>query len=383
MADQMFQPMHRKKFNIAKEEAQQEPPEIGEDPMAGVKAVQATLAEDLELGRNNFVADEGGLEFSGNAPPQFRNAARLDQMAATAPTPVSKSPRPRPDSKQEREWSDSPQSGMGNNFEFQQIINNLQSRTQNYEMVQLPSGGRFYNGSDGPTSGILHVRPMTGEEEQILGNTRLARKGATLDAIFKNCIQERFQTEHMLSADRTYLLIYLRGISYTPEYDVEMKCPSCRSKYNETIDLDSIQVDECPEGCSSENLTGTLPITNYQFTYRFPRGSDEPAVAAYKERQARGFGGGNDVNDDTSAYRLSLLVEEFHGISDKTQIMMILKNLPIGDVNYIKQLTEDIPFGVKTEIPLLCPYCSHEFEIDLPLEASFFFPPLKKKPQKE
>jgi len=64
------------------------------------------------------------------------------------------------------------------------------------------------------------------------------------------------------------------------------------------------------------------------------------------------------------------------------EIQFLLKKLPIADVAYLRNEINQPPFGVKTEVPLLCPSCTEEFKIDLPLETSFFFPRKREeKPQ--
>jgi hypothetical protein len=83
--------------------------------------------------------------------------------------------------------------------------------------------------------------------------------------------------------------------------------------------------------------------------------------------------------DDTLAYRTVLLLQDIEGLSDKEELKKLVAALPINDVAHIRNMTADPPFGVDTEIEITCPGCYHEFSIDLPLEASFFFPRQKKK----
>ncbi|MFX5718536.1 hypothetical protein ABTE23_21160, partial [Acinetobacter baumannii] len=52
--------------------------------------------------------------------------------------------------------------------------------------------------------------------------------------------------------------------------------------------------------------------------------------------------------------------------------------LPINDVAAIRNSVTSPPFGVDTDVQITCPHCYHESEIDLPLEANFFFPQQKK-----
>ena len=91
----------------------------------------------------------------------------------------------------------------------------MKCSTSQYEEILLPSKGKFYDGTNGPSDGIISLRPMTGEEEQILATPRFVRKGQAINMIFQKCIKENFKVENFLTVDRTYMLLYLRGISYS------------------------------------------------------------------------------------------------------------------------------------------------------------------------
>jgi hypothetical protein len=51
-----------------------------------------------------------------------------------------------------------------------------------------------------------------------------------------------------------------------------------------------------------------------------------------------------------------------------------LENLPISDMAFIRELLNEPPFGVDTKVGMVCPHCAHEFETEMPMELSFFFP---------
>ena len=251
-----------------------------------------------------------------------------------------------------------------------------------YEEITLPSKGRFYDGNDGPKNGVLHIRKMTGKEEEILANPRLVKKNQALNMIFDNCIQEAYKSENFLAEDRTYLLIYLRGISYSEIYDVEIKCPECDRNFSAEIDLNNFMVDACPDNYSSEDLTGVLPQCGYNFSYRLPRGSDEKEIQSYRDFKAKGgFTVEADAPDETLHFRTALLVNDIEGLTDKGELKILIEKLPIGDVNYLRNTINNPPFGVDTKTPLECTFCQAEFSTDLPLEASFFFPKDQKKNQ--
>jgi len=307
-----------------------------------------------------------GPEISGNVPPKFKQmmqdakhksmgvesqpASQVSQRLAPAGTEIGP---------------------------LNKLLDNLQ--TLSYETINLPSRGRFYE-NDLLTSGSLHVRPMTGAEEEILATPRHVRKNEAIDMIFKRCTEENINSTDLLTIDRNYLLIWLRGISYDSNYEVKVKCPNCENSFNTEIDLNALPVEECPDEFSLTNLSGTLPKTGYRFSYRLSTGKDETAILQYRERQAKKF---ITSTDDTLTYRTALLLNNIEDVTDTKSIQILLKRLPISDVSYLRSLINEPPFGVDTEVKLTCTVCGYEFDMELPLEASFFFPSYKKKEQEK
>jgi|APSaa5957512576_1039674.scaffolds.fasta_scaffold19600_2 hypothetical protein len=322
---------------------------------------------------------EGGMELKGNIPPQFQNALSKERKAkreqakevvttsetAVVPPAVSREVQP----------SIPP----GTVRTLEQLIHGIQTKSTLYEEITLPSKGIFYDGDDGPQDGVIHVRPMTGEEEQILATPRFVKKGQAINMIFDRCMQENFNSERFITPDRTYMLIFLRGISYTPSYDVEVKCPHCDRKFATVIDLNDLYVESCPENFSSSNLKDSLPTTGYNFSYRLSTGTDEQRVQAHRDRKLRGGFETSGQADDTLLYRTAIMIEEVEGLADKEELQALLKKLPINDVAYLRTVVNDPPFGVDTKVEIPCPGCLEDFEIELPLESNFFFPRGRKK----
>jgi hypothetical protein len=267
-----------------------------------------------------------------------------------------------------------PQTAMAPPSQLQILLNEL---TTQYEEVKLPSNGRFYNNNKALEAGVLHIRKMTGAEEEVLASPQIVKKNEAIDTIFRKCIQEDIETEDLLTADRTYLLIYLRGISYSPNYEVEVKCPSCDSRFETSINLGELDVNYCPDDFSLSSMCGTLPETGYKFSYRFSRGKDDMLVNAHREQRVNSFGA--QATDDTLSYRTAILLGEIQGVGNTRDLQTLLRKLPIGDVSYLRNCIIDPPFGVDTNITVVCPVCSETFKLDLPLEASFFFPRSKRR----
>jgi hypothetical protein len=346
-------------------------------PLNSVKSVQEAIAK--ETGKDVAKPfEQSPFEISGAIPPEFRAAIQKQQGAAVAPNgdpegfdsfeapPERKRPqsqnKPTPDAKIRVQGSDA----------LEGLLQQLADK-HSWEQFEFPSKGKFY--SNIPS--VVNLRAMTGEEEQILATPRWVRKGKAIDMIFRRCIKEPIPTEELLSSDRTHLLIYLRGISYTPEYDVEIKCPNCSIKFAHIINLNDMDVENCPDNFGPDNLTGVLPVSKFRYQYRLATGADEQEISAYRDKRIQQWG--DQGEDDTLLYRTALLLEEIEGVSMKKELALLLKKLPIQDVAHLRNEINTPPFGVDTELPILCPSCTEEFKIDLPLETNFFFPRKKAK----
>lgn len=310
--------------------------------------------------------EDSGIQVSGNVPPEFQKA--LKQKQSQSQPPQSSRNKPKKPNFQEARLSSTP-----TNPDLDFLIQKLSTEGSIHTEVELPSKGKFYDGINGPIDGILNIRRMTGEEEMVLAS----QKNKALNIIFKKCLLEKnFNPENLLYVDRIYLLIKLRIISYTPEYEVEITCPECDRKFSHIINLAELEVEYCPDNFTDEILQNTLPTSGFNFRYRFPTGKDEVDIQDYRDRKIKMWG--NNQLDDTILYRSSLLLEEIENIVEKSELLFLLKKLPVNDVSYIRTLISEPPFGVQTKIDIGCPGCMHEIVVDLPFDGSFFSPKHKK-----
>jgi len=368
MADDTFRPQ---KKSISAEDIDNQP----EQGFQSTENVSETL-DSMQNMRNKIAAEvgreienpqsEAGMKVTGKIPDAFRQAVASQKMNAG-----KSKPKPQAEKRSEMRVT-----GSG---KLEELIAAIGSKgNMVYEQIQLPSKGRFYNGEDGPADGMIYLRPMTGEEEEILATPRFVKKGQAINMIFNRCMREDYDSANFLTQDRTYMLIYLRGISYTPEYDVEIRDPDSDQTFATTINLNDLYVDYCQPDFGPEDLTDVLPVTEYRFRYRLAVGKDEQQIQEYRDRRAKNFDLSGTA-DDTLLYRTAHLIEEIEGLTDKFEIQTLLKKLPIQDVAYLRTVVNEPPFGVDTKINITNPYTLRDFEIELPLESNFFFPRAKRK----
>lgn len=375
MADETFRPQKR---SISDDEIQnassfdndipQQNVASGLDSMAKMRQQAASeVGEEL-----NNPQLEASVKFTGKIPEGLKQAITQQRVESNGPKKRASVPQ------KNDKVSDMRVTGSN---KLEELIAGIATKGSIvYEGIELPSKGKFYDGENGPADGIIHIRPMTGEEEEILATPRFVKKGQAINMIFNRCMKESFDSATFLTQDRTYMLIYLRGISYTPQYDVEVRDPETDQTFATTINLNELYVDQCPQNFTAENLEDSLPVTGYHFHYKLGSGKDEQVVQEYRERRAKSFDLSGQA-DDTLLFRTAHLIEEIEGLTDKLEIQTLLKKLPIQDVAYLRTVVNEPPFGVDTKVTVTNPYTLSDFEIDLPLESNFFFPRAKRKTQ--
>jgi hypothetical protein len=360
-------------------------PGDGDSPFSNIDAVRAAAAADSGMEAPPLIGENPAVKIQGNMPPQFvqamsqqRNLSReaAGEEVADVKSGFGKMKNPEQVAPKKPQFNngDKPLTS-GLSPQAKALIDGLKPKAV-YDTICLPSKGRFYDGQNGPSDGILNIRPMTGEEEQILATPRFVRKGMAVNMIFQRCMQEQFRAEDLLTIDRTYLLIWLRGISYSPNYDVEVKCPFTEKKFTATINLNELNVEECPADFGPD-LQDVLPTTGYNFNYRLSTGKDEQEIQEHRDRRMKMFG--DNAGDDTLLHRTAMLLNDIEGVNDKRELLTLIKHLPINDVSYIRNCINEPPFGVDTTVTLLSPYANEEFETELPLDANFFFPKRRRK----
>ena len=255
----------------------------------------------------------------------------------------------------------------------QEIIARLK-QSQKYEEVMLPSRSFLYGGFGLERDKPIHVRPMTIEEEKVLSTPRLIRSGEAIDKIYESCVHENIPAGKLLSPDRVFLLFYIRGISYGPEYEAEIKCPSCDATYTESVNLNTLEINYCDDNFTGE-IDCTLPDSGLNIRYRLPRGEDERSLTRHREMKIKNFAGGVD---DTLIRRNIMLITRIANIENRMEIESIVNALKVRDSNFLRDQINNPGFGPQTDIFMSCPYCYNEWALDLPIDANFFFPRTKK-----
>ncbi|MCA1568380.1 MAG: phage tail assembly protein [Acidobacteria bacterium] len=173
------------------------------------------------------------------------------------------------------------------------------ARGREFEFT-LPLG---YTDGEGRVHRTVVMRKMTGKEESILADKRYQRNGGKLvTELLSSCLlrlgelekTDRSVVAAMYSADRNFLLLKLRSITFGSELQANYTCPACRENLHVTEDLEDLPVKAMSNGDSPEDIVVELEDGYVErdgqmhtaLTLRLPTGLDEEAVASQMHQNA-------------------------------------------------------------------------------------------------
>jgi hypothetical protein len=225
------------------------------------------------------------------------------------------------------------------------------------------------------------LRKMTGKEEALMADPKHRNNGGKLiTALLANCVTELEGVEKvapavirkLTSADRNYLLLELRRLTFGDEMEAHYRCPSCQSMTVVVEDLRTLDIRHCDEDIGME-ISVVLedgywdPDGNWQhdFVFRLPNGEDEELA-----------GGRRDANP--ARQRDALLARCLQRVGDldprRVQVMgvRVLADLSMSDRRQIQRALDEAAPGPDLTRDVICDHCGEDFRASL--DMSHFFP---------
>lgn len=242
--------------------------------------------------------------------------------------------------------------------------------------VTLPVG---FTDDDGTRHTSARIRKLTGNEEAILADPRLRQNtGKLVTELLASAIREidgvdkvgPKTTAAMTSADRNYLLLELRKVTFGSEIEARYGCPSCNERFEAIEDLEAFECDFSADGepivevdlkDGYEDRDGELHTLA---RFRLPTGQDEEKVsAAMKQNPSRGI---NMLLARCMVSLGSIPENKLKGLGAR-----IFSDLTMSDRALIEvAMRKDVP-GIDLRHHVNCPACGHDFEVNLDM-TNFF-----------
>lgn len=254
-----------------------------------------------------------------------------------------------------------------------------EERKKTFE-CHLPSKGIPYG--DAYPDGIIHLHPITAEDEDILLSQGSLNKN--MDRLLKFLIAkpQKIEPQDFTASDRLWMLIALRAASVGVEYTVKNVCDSCGANFESVIDI-SEELDFVPltgvDGDPHEPYTVQLPSAPNDPTpgdtisFRLLRGRDEEEITRSVERiQNKRPGRG----DPTSRYRIATVITEINGeeVTDFNERLKYVNQLQLGVKQALLSAMRKVGGDIDMEVNMKCTACGTVLTKDMPFTTEFLFP---------
>lgn len=236
------------------------------------------------------------------------------------------------------------------------------------EIVDLPSKGLFYPNR----KSTVEIKYMTAEEDNILFSADLIKSGKVLDVLLESVIKDKdLRPDDMLSGDRNYVLIEARRTGLGDDYKPgKIRCESCGSDFEPTVDLSLLKLREVTEMPDSEGLYQVvLPVTKVNVKFRLLRGSDEKRLSKAMEKKT-----GNAKVSRLITERYLLQIMEVNGNRDKLYINKFISAMPTKDSLFFREYNRQIEPGIDLNYEFECNQCGHVQDRDVPITSKLFYP---------
>jgi phage FluMu protein Com len=242
--------------------------------------------------------------------------------------------------------------------------------------VELPVG--LLDQAQGRTATL---RKMTGNDEAILADPKLRNNAARLITnLLSSCLTslggaqpvDVKTTRALTSADRNFLLLELRKLTFGTELECSYKCPRCNHLNRVSENLDEIEIRR-PECAVANEITIKLEdgyreaetAWHHELSFVWPTGEDEEAAASRREVNA-------------SRQRDALLARCLRrvGSMDPRKVsaagIRVLAELSMADRRRIQRTLDEHAPGPDLTRTISCEACSEDFRTML--DMTHFFP---------
>ena len=244
----------------------------------------------------------------------------------------------------------------------------------------LPIG---YLDADGRMHRAAVLRKMTGRDEAIMADRANRNNGARMiSELLASCLVRlgpierpgRRVTQALYSADRQFLLLKLREITFGPELQASYSCPTCREASTQTEDISALPVRSLEEGEFPRDMVvdledgyqdrnGTLYET---MVFRYPTGDDEERIAPI-------------IRENASHGKNALMARCLKAVGDmprpRVEVLgtSIFNDLTLSDRALIDKVLNNGGPGIQMRRELVCNNCGRQFTATLDL-SNFLSP---------
>jgi hypothetical protein len=255
-----------------------------------------------------------------------------------------------------------------------------QSQTAWQETVVLPVG--YVEEGNGRVYREATLRKMTGNEEALLADPKLRSNGGKLiTALLGSCVTALEEVEkinpadirRLFSADRNYLLLELRRLTFGDEMEAHYRCPRCQGVTTAIEDLAALEVRRVDDCDTSPEIPVILQDGyrdpdgrwHHELVFGLPTGEDEEAAGSHRD--------GNPARQrDALLARCLKQVGDLESRRIQAMGIRILAEISMADRRLIQKALDDAAPGPDLTRRVICDHCGEEYRTTL--DMNHFFP---------
>ena len=244
-------------------------------------------------------------------------------------------------------------------------------------IFQLPSGGVFYNTgelAEGVENGEVHVHPMTALDEITMKNPDMLFSGKAISVVFRHCIPDIKKPEELFAKDIDALMIYLRSVTYGPQYEIEA-IHDCEDAKHQSYVVDVEEMVTSMVNLTQETIDTLYTVTlengqvvqmqpiRYKHVLQLLKMNENKQVLTVEDQEK---------NLLTNLLNVIISVD---GISDKKQIAEWARAISPRMMNQLAEaIDRSQDWGPQTAKKVKCKDCGDELTLEIPINPiSFFF----------
>jgi hypothetical protein len=248
--------------------------------------------------------------------------------------------------------------------------------TREFEF-ELPIG---HVDDDGRVHRTAVLRKMTGRDEAVMTDRRNRNNGAKMvSELLGNCLVRIGEidkpgtkvAQKMYSADRHYLLLKLREVTFGPDMPASYACPTCKEATGVTEDLSALPIHGLDNGDVPEDIVVELEDgyvdregdVYEHAVFRYPTGVDEERIAAQTRENA-------SLGKNALMARCLRALGDMPETNVQTLGTSIFSDMTLTDRALIDDaLSGDDSLGVRMQRDVVCSSCGREFKAALDMSS--------------
>lgn len=242
------------------------------------------------------------------------------------------------------------------------------------EIVELPSKGLFYDeGHPLHNRTTVEIKHMTTKEEDILTNQAYIKNGTAINRLLQSILVEpKVNVKDIFIGDKNALTVACRVHGYGADYETKFTCPSCGTVQQYVFDLS--EIEDIDFAANLEDFNAEVDYSRKTVTLPIPRTNVKLELKLLKDEVQNDSRKGKKKNSFSITKQYLTMIQSVNGNSDRTYVKSYIDSMSALDSRYLRAAYSKIVPGVDFTCHFECNSCDHEDQVEVPLQAEFFWP---------